>query len=264
MTTLKRYIREGRMGPPLTYKTGAVVESYPKPMLVFEFDRGGLDIVKQPIIECEVSLDIGARNLIEYCKTPREKLPPIIAVDFSKTKIKELSTQYIKSDSTPLTLFADSLNAVVTNGCPWKTIVVDPVTGLTDAIVSHIGSQQPKAMDDARRWAHMAGEKVSQTIGVVQGLPCHTVFIMHSTEDKNELTAEIKTLPMIPSAIRERIQGLFSQFFYAVLEKGQPPKPFVLTQPEAFVKAIGARWPNNLPAKCGATFQEIYGSEDKI
>ena len=248
------------MGPPLTYKTGAVVETYPKPMLVFEFDRGGLDIVKQPIIECEAS----TAQIVPYCTMERTALPPILAIDFSKTRTKELSLGYVKQDSTPLILFADVLNAVITNGCPLKTVVVDPVTGLTDAVIGHIGMTNSKAMEDARRWAHMAGEKVSQTIGVVQGLPCHTVFIMHSTEDKNELTNEIKTLPMIPSSLRERIQGLFSQFFYAVLEKGQPPKPFVLTQPEAYVKAIGARWPNNLPAKCGATFQEIYGSEDNI
>jgi len=260
MTQLKRYIREGRMGPPMTYKTGAVVETYPKPMLVLEFDRGGLDIVKQPIIECEAS----TVAILPLCKKAQSELPPITAIDFSKIARKDLSLDYSKSDSTPIILFADVLNCIIQNGCPWKTVVVDPVTGLTNAVIGHIGAVQPKAMDDARRWAHMAGEKVQQTIAVVQGLPCHTVFIMHSTEDKNELTQEIKTLPMIPSALRERIQGLFSQFFYQVLEKGNPPKPYVLTQPEAFVKAIGARYPNNLPAKCGATFQEIYGSEDKI
>jgi hypothetical protein len=248
----------------MTYKTGAVVETYPKPMLVLEFDRGGLDIVKQPIIECEVDMQIGAANVHKFCKMTQKDLPPIVAVDFSKVARKDLSLDYAKGDSNPLTLFADSVNALVTSGCPWKTVVIDPVTGLTNAVIGHISMTQPKAMDDARRWAHMAGEKVQQTIAVVQGLPCHTVFIMHSTEDKNELTQEIKTLPMIPSALRERIQGLFSQFFYQVLEKGNPPKPYVLTQPEAFVKAIGARYPNNLPAKCGATFQEIYGSEDKI
>jgi hypothetical protein len=264
MTTLKRYIREGRMGPPLTYKTGAVVETYPKPMLVFEFDKGGLDVVKQPITMCDVPISAPTSNIIKLCATPTLDLPAITAIDFAATKSRDFNLAYIKQDSTPLVLFNDVFNAIVQHGCPWKTVVLDPVTGLVDAIVSHIGMTQSKAMEDARRWAYMAGQKVEQTIAVVQGLPCHTVFIMHSTEDKNELTSEIKTLPMIPSAIRERIQGLFSQFFYQVLEKGNPPKPFVLTQPENFVKAIGARWPSNLPAKCGATFQEIYGSEDKI
>jgi hypothetical protein len=248
------------MGPPLTYKTGAVVETYPKPMLVLEFDRGGLDIVKQPIMECLPN----TADIVKFCKMAQKDLPPILAIDFSTVARKDLSLDYSRGDSTPFILFADVLNAIITNGCPWKTVVVDPVTGLTNAVIGHIGMVQSKAMEDARRWAHMAGEKVQQTIAVVQGLPCHTVFIMHSTEDKNELTNEVKTLPMIPSALRERIQGLFSQFFYQVLEKGNPPKPFVLTQPENFVKAIGARYPNNLPAKCGATFQEIYGSEDKI
>lgn len=264
VTPLKRYIREGRMGPPLTYKTGAVVNTYPKPMLVFEFDTGGLDVVTHPLVKIEMDRS-GIRGLDDLCKTPREKLPPITVLDFSTlSSTNLLNADYTKADSIPLILFTDCVNKLIVNGCPWKTVVVDPITGLTGAIVMHIGGTQPQAMNDARRWAFMAGDKVQQIIGVVQGLPCHTVFIMHCEEDENELTKEIRTFPMIPSKLKQRIGGLFSQFFYAVLEKGEPPKPFVLTQPEGFVKGIGARYPNNMKAKCGATFQEIYGSEDKI
>jgi len=34
MSLNKKWIKEGRMGTPFSYKTGAVVESYPKPILV--------------------------------------------------------------------------------------------------------------------------------------------------------------------------------------------------------------------------------------
>jgi len=40
-----KLIRELRMGPPKQFKTGAVVGTYPKPLLLCQFDRGGVDIV---------------------------------------------------------------------------------------------------------------------------------------------------------------------------------------------------------------------------
>jgi hypothetical protein len=40
-----KYIREGRMGPPKSFKTGAVLGTYPKPLLCLEFDESGGDII---------------------------------------------------------------------------------------------------------------------------------------------------------------------------------------------------------------------------
>src|SRR6266576_6273881 len=76
MSLNKKYIREGRMGPPFSYKTGAVVETYPKPMLVLEFDPSGLDVVKQPIERIEYT------KLSEYCKKEQSALPPVLAIEF--------------------------------------------------------------------------------------------------------------------------------------------------------------------------------------
>lgn len=265
MSLDKKWIREGRMGAPMSYKTGAVVETYPKPMLVLEFDSGGLDVVKQPITRMKPD------ELRALCATnPKtESLPPIIAVEFANLTQRDFSLDVKTYDNTTALYFQDCVNAVVKACkivdkakkdvepfCPWKTIVVDPVTGLNSAFVGHIGITDSGAMADARNWAHKVGVLVERAIMVVQGLPCHTVFIFHYETEKNEITGEIITEPMVPSKFRQRVAGMFSQFFYAVMERGEP---VVYAQPTGFVKGLGMKKPEKSPDKMGARFQDIYG-----
>ena len=62
----------------------------------------------------------------------------------------------------------------------------------------------------------------------------------------------------MPSRFKDRIGALLSQFFYATKENG---KAVVYTTDKGFVKGVGARWPADLPAVCGADFKSIYGKE---
>ncbi len=243
------------MGPPMSYKTGAVVESYPKPMLVFEFDIGGLDVVKQPI---ERLAPVETFKLREYCKKPIEQLPKILAVEFGTAVPRMLNLTIKTYESLTAIKFADLVNEVVVSGCPWRTVVLDPMTGLNEAFFGQIGVTDSAAMNDARQWAFKVGVLVQRTIMVLQGLPCHTVFIMHSETEKNDITGEIITEPMIPSKFRQRAASMFSQFFYAAIEGG---KPVVYAQPTGFVKSVGMRRPEASPAKMGALFNDIYGKD---
>jgi len=253
MSTQKKFVREGRMGPPFSYKTGAVVESYPKPLLVLEFDIGGLDVVKQPIERIE------PQKIREYSNGDKP-VTPILAIEFDTLRKRELDLTIKSYDSIPALNFKDVVDSLVKGKCPWKTIVVDPITGLTEAFVGYIGVTDSAAMNDARQWAHKAGILIQRTIMVIQGLPCHTVFLMHCDTDKNEITGEITTDPMVPSKLRQRLASLFSQFFYAAVEGG---KAVVYTQPSGFVKGVGMRKPDLSRPKLGALFLDIYGEEYK-
>jgi hypothetical protein len=248
----KKYLREGRMGPPFSYKTGAVVETYPKPLLILEFDPSGLDVVKQPIERIKYT------QLSEYCKKPQAELPPVLAIEFQEVEKKVFSLNMDSHSAVTANVILEVVNKLVTEGCPWKTVVVDPITGLTNAFIGYIGINDPKAMLDARKWAYMVGVLIERVIMVVQGLPCHSVFIIHCQTDKNEVTGEIITEPMVPSSFRQRLPGIFSQFFYAAIEGG---KPVVYAQPTGFIKGLGMRAPKASPDKTGANFRDIYGSE---
>ncbi len=240
------------MGPPFSYKTGAVVETYPKPMLVLEFDPSGLDVVKQPIERIQPSA------ISDYCRKKQQELPPVLAIEFPTVEKKTLSLEMKSYSAITANVILDVVNNLVVVGCPWKTVVVDPITGLTSAFIGYIGVNDSKAMDDARKWAFMVGVLIERVIIVVQGLSCHSVFLIHCQTEKNEVTGEIITEPMVPSSFRQRLPGIFSQFFYATIENGVA---MVYAQPTGFIKGLGMRKPGQAEMKMKADFRSIYGTD---
>jgi hypothetical protein len=248
-----KYIREGRFGKPKQYKTGAIVNTYPKPMLVAELEIGGLEIYDKP-------------KEIQWLKVEEVKaIEPkavVSAIDLSLCITKELNESYgpVPDDMA----FSETVRLINTlrersASFPWKTFVIDTATGLSDCIYSHLAKRNAAALADPRKWASAVGAKVGQVIRYALSLPCHVVVIMHSETNKDELTGSTDEQPMIYSKLRESIGALFSQFLYAIIENG---KPVVHTQPFGLVKGVGCRWPKGLPAVCGADFTSIYGKED--
>ena len=245
-----KYIREGRFGMPKQYKTGAVVETYPKPMLIMSFDEGGLDVVKQPITY------IRPDEIENALKAPS----PITAIDFCDTNKRSLNAAYqATGNAVAFQSFIDCTNKIVgAQSIPFKTIVIDPITGLSEIILAHIAATQASAMADARKWAGNIGLKLAQVVGVYTQLNCHVVFIMHAQQMQNELTNEVSIMPLIHSRFKDRVGALLSQFLYATKENG---KAVVYTTDKGYIKGIGCRWPQNLPPVCGADFNSIYGKE---
>lgn len=255
-----KLIRELRMGAPKSFKTGAVVGSYPKPMLYFGFDHGGIDII--PSVKTEgfdvTHDDIDFRKAGAFALT--EPIKPVTAIDYASVCPVVLSLDYLptKSQEGMQAFYKDYNQLTGKATIPYKTIVFDSVTGYTDIILAHLSSFNPNAMSDARQWAFQAGSKVRQLILSSTCLPCHIVFIMHSTIEKDELTQQIRELPSVYSGLRNDICGLFSQAFYAAKENG---KPVIWTNDKLFVKGIGPRWPSGLPAVCAPDYKSIYGKE---
>lgn len=255
---MPKLIREGRMGPPKVWKTGAVVSTYPGPKLVLEGDEGGLDIIQKPLEVTYIS-----EPTLESILSGEAKPPDITAWRFGKNVSLGLTEEYTVTpnytDFPEFNRIGNMLLRCPPEKFPFRTVIVDPITRLSDIIYGHNSAVNPGSMADARKWAANIGLKVQQTMAQFCNLPCHVVFILHTTTDKNELTSEIRTEPMIYSKFRELVGGLLSQFFYADCDPGEPPNPYVLTQPQLYVKGIGMRWPLGLPPRVGARFEDIYG-----
>lgn len=267
-----KLIRELRIGPPKSYKTGAVVGTYPKPMLVFLWDKDGLDIipsVKQPpnqkglidvdiiysdMVECK-----NANDLVAYCKLPQDKLPKVLYIPFYKLNKLQMTEEFNPfATSAAYQDFVNAVNYLATFGCPWKTYVMDSTTSLCDAMMMSISNTDKKMLSDARKWSPAVGAKVLQHIGVLNNMSCHTVFIAHSHMEKDETTGAISIVPLGPNRFAEQVGSIVSQYLYATTESGEAK---VLTRPKGSVKAIGCRWPSGLPEVCGADFKSIYGKE---
>lgn len=272
-----KLIREGRMGPPKSFKTGAVVGTYPKPMLVLSFDEGGLDVIPSKTMPRNndlVQFDCVAEDIVWIKPTeittalakPESEQPKITAIDFCDSRVKQTDLAFkVTGNSEPYSMVMSVINALVTadgrttrSSLPWKTIVFDPVTGFSDIVLLLIAANQPNSLADARQWASMIGSKVQQVVGVLTSLPAHIVILMHSQYEKNELMGSIVELPSIYSGYRDKIGAYLSQFLYATKTAG---KPVVWTTDQMFVRGIGCRWPQGLPPICAPDFRSIYGKE---
>jgi hypothetical protein len=267
-----KLIRECRMGPPKSFKTGAVVGSYPKPMLYLGFDQGGITVVPpkgRQVSNGEMIMDSCFEDIVHI--KPREvkgwlskEQPKILAVDYNTQGTADIDLFFRPApNSAPFQNFIFDYNELSTyirstQSVPWRTVVFDSVTGYEDLILNHISQSNPQAMEDARRWAGQTGGKVRQTIITLCTWPCHVVFIMHSQIEKNETTGTVTELPSVFSNLRSDIGGLFSQFFYAVKNNGQPK---IWPHDRMFVRGVGARWPSGLGAEINPDFNSIYGKE---
>jgi hypothetical protein len=268
-----KYIREARMGLPKQFKTGAIVGTYPYPMLYFGFDRGGLDVIPTKgarrgtndvlmnITYDEVKF-VKPSEIATWLAKSAAELPKILAVDFPLIMNNEFSLDTGATKcQTPMIEFRDMYNKVVAcKTLPFKTIVLDSVTGYTDACLSYISSANPNAMADARQWASQAGGLVRKVILSMTCLPCHVVVLLHSFIDKNEITQEVREHPNVyGQMLRDDFFGMFSQVFYAA--KDAAGKPVIWPSDKYPVKGIGPRWPQGLPKECAPDFMAIYGKE---
>jgi hypothetical protein len=270
-----KYIREGRMGPPKAFKTGAVVGTYPKPLLVFVFDEEGLSVIPQrgvkapasylPLDCCYEDIEfIKPTQIVEYLKKKPEELRKITAVDFCDTVDKRMTQDItVVADRAPFDTFATMLNSMVTNvrmgvPLPWKTIVFDPLTRFNDIVYMFVAALGgPELTKDLRlSYPHVSG-KIQQFVGVITALPAHVVVIMHVQADVTKLGQIIET-PMFFGNYRQKINSQFTSFFYAVMEGG---KPMIRTKDYGYARGIGATFPAGLPDPCQPDFTSIYGRE---
>jgi hypothetical protein len=272
--TTNKLIRELRWGPPKAFKTGAVVGSYPKPLLYFGFDVDGLSVIPSKTAPRDTALipfDCSYED-IAFCEPGKLKewvakteQPKILCVDYTKVRPQLLDLDYMPLKSQEgLQKFqapgTGDFNQIAGKAAlPWKTIVLDGVTGYMETVLSHFSSLNPNRMADARDWAFRVGQMVKTVMCSMTMLPTHVVVLMHDELDKNELSQQINIIPSVYGKELKNISGgLFSQYFYA--KKNQQGKPVILSNDAMFLKGLGGRWPI-LTGECQPDFKSIYGKE---
>lgn len=252
---MPKYIHEARFGAPKCYKTGSVLATYPKPLLLFNFDKGGPEI--EPSIKPEHYVTT-LSQFKEAIKAP----PPILVYDLSFRATLDMDTAYAptkeKEGFEDLVIAINYLRSL--KPLPFKTAVLDSITELSESIYRHISALQPGKLEDARKWAGGIGMKVQQVIDYINQFPMNTVCIFHTEVSQDETTKKISEQPMVYSKFRDWTGGKFSQFFYQMTFGG---KPILRTKDFDMVRGIGCRWPK-LPDMVDPTFEAIYGKEPDI
>jgi hypothetical protein len=258
MPTVK-YIHEGRFGPPKTWKTGAVLNTYPTPIGYFGYDRGGHEITTRPFEVFSAAEFMSALD----GKGDKKFIPEVNVCDLAFHATLDLEPTYAPAKDADV--FEKTIKIInklrVMKQLPFKTLVWDPVTELSNAIWRHQAVNNQAALADARKWAGNIGLKVQQVIDFVNGFDCNTVFIFHTEVNKDELTQKTTEQPMVFSNFRNVVGGKFSQFFYQEMI-GRDVK--VRHKPTGIVNGIGTRWPFHATETTGPTFEDIYGKEPNV
>lgn len=263
------------MGLHKQFKTGAVVGSYPKPMLVLMLDEGGLDVVpprsatippdliKMDCVEEDITW-IKPEETLSYANKKPEELSKVTAIDFYETSQRFMSCDLREAGTTaPFSKLMDVMNALSTvnskcDSLVWKTILFDNLTAFGDYGVLMVRALNPDSEKDMRAFAPFVGGKVEQLVRLLTSLKAHVVVLVHTTMDKDEKVGVITENPMIMSKYRNKVGKDFSSVFYATKENG---KPVLWTTDQMFVRGIGGRWPVGLPPKVAPDFKSIYGKE---
>jgi hypothetical protein len=247
-----KLVKELRFGRPKTGKTRNVVDTYPRPLLLFNFDPQGWESVKTP-----VSL-IGSEAFRKKLEKEGETWPEVTVLDYS-TKVGKVGLdQYRTSSSIPLMTFIRDLNAL--EKCPFKTVVLDSLTSRSDLIWEFVANLNSVRKLEFQHWG-MIQSKAMEIDQALLSLSCHTVLIAHEGTQKDEITGEIRVLPLTFGKYAEQIGMVFSQVLYATteLEKGRV-RYVVYTAPKGLIRGIGVRWPD-LPPVVGPTWGDLYGKE---
>jgi AAA domain len=271
-----RYIREMRFGQPKTWKSGSIlgsvakkIPSYPQPLLHINLDPGGWEIC--PDIKPEAVFRF--KDWLEKCaKKPMAEQLPITVLDLSFRPSLALDDDYSPTND-PITLreVQNTFNQLALGPaknepgkwCPYKTVVLDPITELSNAILRHQKNTSPGFLSDPRKWAGNAGKKLEQIIEFACGLPCNVVFIGHTeTVTIEEPVKKFYEQPMLYSNLRNYIGGKFTQYFYQMAYSG---KFVIRVKPFDLVSGLGCRWPdfgNNEISE--PHFTAIYGKEPLV
>jgi hypothetical protein len=255
MPTEQKLIREARFGPPKCWKTGSVVSSYPKPLLVLQCDLNGIDIITpQPP-------HIPLTEFDAWTKKERKALPLISYVDFNENYKPGMTLEMeVQKNSDSFPQIVRTVNALSRN-CPWRTVVLDSTTSMQGFIYGYLASTAPQQLADARKWAASIGKKIDEVITVLSNLKdTHIVVIMHEDVETNEITKQSSFTPMLYSKLRLYVGGILSQLFYQKMDQG---KPTIWTGDDGFIRGVGARWPDLRERKkiTPPTCQEIYGQD---
>ena len=256
-------IRELRFGPAGTWKTSSIVNTYPKPMLVSNWDSGGLDSVTLPkLILSEPDLDSALKNPAFLWDGEVR----VFVRDYTE-RVAMIGESYLtKTSAIPMQSQIRDFNRLISaSPCPIETLVIDGGTRFIESLMSFIMNLNGKDRPNMDLYGLLGMKAVELFNNIVSSLPCHVVITAHSQTEKDELTGETYILPNMLGSIREKIGGIMSQYLYSTVEMDTTGvnRGKVWTQPKGLCKGLKMRWPQDRPAVCNPDFESLYGELKK-
>lgn len=244
-------------GRPKTGKTKNVLETYPTPILLLNFEPGGYDCVEGRKIEVW-----DRAKLISMVKDKPAINCDIVVRDLFSSTNKIGTSQFKDIDPNPMQEFMQAFNSLFYEGMPFKTLVVDGWTDIDSALCEfliHWDNPKVKVMNE--NLYGMANRKKEEICNCLISIPTNVVVIAHELVKEDDVTKEMKTVPSGDGKFQLTMGKFFSQVVQAFVETGTDGKAKyrLRTTQKGIVQDVGCRWPHNLPPVVDNNYNAIFG-----
>ena len=142
---------------------------------------------------------------------------------------------------------------------PFKTIVVDTITTLTDSIledyrsVSQLGVKRPNVDQNSQSDYGLLATHFKQIITGVLALDCHVVFLGHTQLSKDENSGVVTNEVLMPGSTASKLGIYFEEIYFAKINSlGQN-----VWQTKGDNRTAFCRTQRKLPAEMPAHYNEI-------
>ncbi|MEM0461794.1 MAG: AAA family ATPase [Candidatus Caldarchaeum sp.] len=250
------------MGEPGSGKTYAVGNTYPTPILLLNFDRGGWEsIIKR-------SVRLISRTELEQIMSGKQPPPAQVCVRNYLPSRTVISLALFRDPQPEVASdFIKDLNLVMVPSCPFKTICIDPYTRMDEAIMDFILGMQGKKTPEIQHYKFQQDKKhevLTSILAAAEGMPNLEALVVTAHTETTKV--EGHGLRILPSGVgakyQEVVGSLFSHVLYATTETtGSGKLRYVVwTQPRSFVYGLKTRG-QELPPVVDNTWEALAGKE---
>jgi len=156
------------------------------------------------------------------------------------------------------------LKQLATSGdFPYKTIVIDSLTTLSDRIMSYLMKSNPGIKRVITQGAQAPALQdygvfrifMKQFIAEILSFPCNVVMIAHIDIVKDENTGQLLRVPMLTGKLAKELPIYFEEVYYAYVEgEGTTRKHMLQTQSD---RKFNCRTQRGLPAKLELDYNKL-------
>jgi hypothetical protein len=249
------YVKELNIGDPKGGKTWAVINSYPRPLLDFNFDPAGYSGLSA------VTKVWSPQEFKDGFKK-QEKWDGVHVIDFAtSTPVRIGGGKFSSKETNTGILLFDCFNLLVENN-PFKTVMLDSFSFLDRTIIQYIRAINSKDQLEIQHW-YQVGDKKEEIVNCFLSLNCHVVITAHIETIKDDITGIVESLPYGTGKFQKKLSAMFSAVIWRRGERGGDGqvKYVAENKPNTKLSFLGIRTERKLPAITGPLWDDIYKGE---
>lgn len=153
--------------------------------------------------------------------------------------------------------------------CPYKTLVMDSGTTMSDLCMNYVLKQDPKATYGSgiqiQHWGRQS-ELMKTVLDQLTSWPLIKIFICHAQRTTNDLMQTVEMLPLLTGKFAAKAPIYFDEVYYTQVDrpadKTKPARYYLQTQSTAIMKSARSRF--GVPDGIDSSWTAINKALEKV